>query len=664
MVHPRVSPLISLLRVVVLALALAAAMSGTARADGPEVLAETRLVPVRDGTTLFTKVFRDPDGAPRPVVLMRTPYPMSGYQAGTSYVAECIDHGYALVVQNTRGRFFSSGTDSTFWTDGWGANRDGFDTVEWIADQPWCDGNVGMFGGSALGITQLLAAGAAPPALRACVVLVAAPDFYAEAFFQGGVFRERLVEGWMSSQGSFHMVPFFTAHPTREPFWDLLDLGTVAEGVTVPIVHVGGHYDVFGEGAIDGFARLQDGGGEGARGRQRLVLGPWQHRGAGLDGVEQGELVYPGNSLYDYRTLRWAWFDRWLEGIENGVDEAPPVEVYLMGDVDDPSSAGNRWVELDAWPPATSDVPFFLHPDGVLSPTPPVAATTRSFVHDPGDPIPTLGGRNLNIPAGPHDQRPLAGRPDQIVATSPVLPEAVTVMGKVRAIVHLSSDAPDTDVAVKLVDVYPDGREMLVTDGIRRVRTRYGYDLASHAFLGPDSLVRVEVDLWSTAIAFDAGHRIQVVIASSNWPRFHVNPGDGRPFGEDPDPRTATNTIHLGGAHATHLLLPVVGEPTVAVGDAPATAAAAGGPSLVGSLRPGPRFTLTLEHDVPGWVSARVYAVDGREVAILADRWSPGALPLRWTGRGAGGVQPAGVYLLDVEVGDGGRLTRRLTLLP
>ena len=620
----------------------------------------TEMVSMRDGTRLSTKIFRPDSIGSWPTVLMRTPYDKSFYQSGSGVVQGYMSRGYSLVVQDTRGRFASEGVDSTFWTDGWGTNQDGYDTIEWIAAQPWCDGNIGMNGGSALGIVQMLAAGALPPHLKACFAMVACEDFYEQAFFQGGEFRKSMVEGWMESQGSEYMIPFFTDHPTRDAFWDTLDLETRVQEVDVPIVHLGGHYDIFGEGAIDGYIMLQALGGPGAAGRQRLVMGPWQHRGEGIQGTEQGELTYPENSLYDYRDLRWRWYERWLKGIQNGVELERPIEVYLMGDVDDPGATGNIWWELDEWPPPTTEVAYYFHHTGELDRFPPMAPNDwMSYDFDPSDPIPTLGGRNLNIDSGPYDQRPLSGRPDQLVFRTEILEEPVIVTGKVQAVLYGSSSALDTDWTAKLVDVYPDGREMLVTDGILRARFRNGFEIEE--LLEADSIYTFTVDLWSTALAFDVGHRIEVILSSSNYPRFEANPNDGLPFGAPHKMITCENRIHMNQFHPSHLMLPVLRE-DVGVAQAAAQENAI---RLAGPIAPGGevRFTVDLLRDMD--LRIGVYGPSGRRIrALHSGRLSVGRHGFAWPATNATGAAVApGVYFLHIGADAQPGLSRKVVII-
>ncbi len=627
----------------------------------------TELVPMRDGVRLSTDVYAPDEPSPWPAILLRTPYDKATDFASPGWINEVNDAGYAYVIQDMRGRYASEGTDSTFWTDGWGYNQDGYETVEWLAAQSWCDGNVGMFGESARGIIQYLAAGAAPPHLKACVSMIACEDFYHKAFFQGGEFRKELVEIWFQSQGSEYMLPFFLSHPTRDAFWDSLDLATRAPEVTVPILHVGGHYDTFGESAIDAYNLLQFGGGLGALDNQRLVLGPWTHWG--IDSLSQGELTYPENASYDLRTLRWRWFDHWLKGEQNGVDTEPPVAYYLMGDVDDPYSPGNEWIEADVFPPEVTPTPLYLHaersptPYSLQSVPPPHFADGYEFSSDPAFPVPTLGGRNLNIIAGTFDQRPVHdGRYDVIRLSTDELVEPIAVAGKVTFIFWANVSTPDVNWTAKLIDVYPDGREMLVTDGILRARFRNGFE--TEEFMEPSGWYRFEIDLWSTAIVFNVGHRIMLAIANSNYPRFEINPNTDDPFGQGGDPLPADIILLAESDHPSRLMLPILWG---TVTSAPALVLDMDDARLrvLPSRNPAPRFTLEILGAADGPIRGAIHTPDGRRVWSVGIESTAGGLNhLTWDGRDLTGRRVAsGVYFLRLVDETGRHGSARLVLV-
>jgi len=628
------------------------ALTGPVAADVAD-----EMIPMRDGVRLATRVYLPTEGGPWPTIVARTPYNhLTDVVARPEWVADVLGRGYAYVTQDTRGRHASEGADSVFWTDGWGPLQDGYDTIEWVAAQSWCDGNVGMHGGSARGIVQYLAAGAAPPSLRACVARASVADFYHHGFFQGGGYRESLVEGWFDSVDNEPMRQFYVAHPTRDAFWDQVDVPARAASVTVPILHVGGFYALFGESAIDAFNAIELGGASGAAGHQRLVIGPWTHDG--IEQLVQGELTYPGSAWYNVNQTRWRWYDRWLKGVENGVDEEPAVDFCLMGDVDDPGSLGNQWLTADAFPPEGVDVDYYFHVgqgapgiDGWLRVDPPLPADAGfDNVHDPFDPVPTRGGRNLFLEAGPYDQRVVHdGRDDVILLSTPVLDAAVAVAGPIRARFFAECSTPDTDWCVRLIDVYPDGREMLVTDGILRARYRNGFD--SPEAVPPGEPVEYEVDLWSTALVFDPGHRILLAIAGSNHPRFAVNPNTGGPVGDFTGAQTATVRVRADATYPGRLILPVINDILVA-----STGASDPRPLLAVSANPAPRFTFTL--DVPSETApvVRIHDVGGRALRTLHATRHGEVVTYRWDGRTDDGRRlPHGAYYVRAETVRGAR---------
>ncbi len=513
----------------------------------------TEMVPMTDGTNLATDIYTPDDATdPWPTILIRTVYGKSG-SAGISSIT---DYGFAAVVQDCRGRFDSEGVDGIFFDDGWVGNRDGYDTVEWIASQTWSDGNIGTEGGSALGITQIMMAGAVPPHLTCQWIIVAATNLYADTMFQGGGFRKSLVEGWLEGQGSSFQLPEIEAHPDYGPFWDPVNAETREPLIQAPGVHIGGWYDIFTQGTINAFTGRQTNGGSGARNNQMLIIGPWTH--GGMYAYQQGELSYPAGSKFSeqFPAPFTQWMLHWLKGDQTGIMDENPVNYYVMGDVDDPPAPGNEWRSGSDWPVTDTNYALYLHSDGALRWTPPQTLdTTRTFTYDPSNTVPTLGGANLVLPAGPYDQRPVENYSDVLIYETDVLSEPIEIIGPLSCRLYLSSNAPDTDLTVKLTDVYPDGRSMLVLDGILRVRHRLGMDRED--FMSPGMVELCEVDLWSTAIAFNTGHRIRIAVSSSNDPRFDPNPNTGHPFRADETIQIAANTIFSDRNYPSHLWLPV-----------------------------------------------------------------------------------------------------------
>jgi len=525
-------------------------------AAGSRVLSDEQMVPMRDGVKLATNVYAPKGEGPFPVVLTRTPY---GKDSGLSALADrYVKSGYVCVIQDCRGRFKSGGEYAIFEND----RDDGFDTVDWIAKQPWCNGKVGMTGASAMGITALLAAIAQPEALKCAYVVVAPESFWTEATFVGGVFKEADVAGWLKSQGVEDQIPVRRASLGDSKLEEAQDIIGFRDKIQIPIFHVGGWYDIFSVGTQGNFAYLHNQGAEGARGRQKLLMGPFGH------GALKGELKYgAGGSLLTALVADLKWFDHHLKGLDNGIDKEPAVKYFQMASARKGSeSKKNGWRTTENWPPKSQPATYYLTEKRELSKTAPSDTnSSTSYEFDPKNPVPTVGGANLNLPIGPLDQREVAERQDYLRFSSPVLEQDVTIAGPVYVDLHAATDGPDTDFMVKLIDVYPDGYEALILDQPLRTRYRDGHRVAQVKLMTPGEPTRMRVNLGSTANTFEKGHRIAVHVTSSNHPRFEVNPNTGEAPGKNErEPRVAKNTIYHDAAHPTALVLPVIEDTAVA----------------------------------------------------------------------------------------------------
>jgi predicted acyl esterase len=511
----------------------------------------TYRVAMGDGVHLATDVYLPSDGKGKyPVIVARTPYDKS--KGGRALAANAARHGYACVVQDLRGRFQSEGHHAIiFGNDGLGEHHDGRDTLEWIARQPWCNGTIGSWGGSALGITQNMAASEAPDALKAQFVAVAFSDYYSQAVYQGGAFRTQLIERWLQATGMIERnLETFVAHPRYDDFWKKLNSETQAGKVRAPAVYYGGWYDIFLQGTINSFLAVHYHGGRGAKGKCRLVIGPIGHG-------TFSELKYPANASQGPACAdAFTWFDHVLLGKDNAIAKEKAVHYYVMGDPTDPKAPGNYWRHADDWPPPSQATSVYFHADGRLVPGQPSEGNdAKTYTYDPKNPVPNVGGQELGVPLGPMDQRRVENRPDVLLFATDELKEPLEVTGRIVAKLFVSSDCPDTDFTVKLCDVYPDGRSMLVTDGI--LRARYHNSFEKEQSLEPGQVYEVNVDLWSTSLVFNKGHRIRVAVSSSNSPRFEANPNTGKPFRADKETRVARNTLHLSLKYPSRIVLPV-----------------------------------------------------------------------------------------------------------
>lgn len=531
------------------------------------------MVPMRDGVRLATQV-EIPAGAKgrMPVVLLRTPYgrTMGG---ALGLFRGFIGNGYVFVSQDTRGRFDSEGENLPFLSD----QDDGYDTVEWIAAQPWSDGRVGMIGASALGITGYQAAIAAPPHLECVLSVVAPANLQSQAILWGGQMRKDLAIGWTVGTGyPAAALALMTDHPFYDDFAKKYDLAHNAANVHTPMLHIGGWYDIFPEGTIAAFLALQENGGEGARGRQRLIMGPWTH--AGEISQKQGQLEFPPNStITPMINSILGWTNKCMDGKLKDTDT--PVQYYMMGDVSVVDARWNVWKKSATWPPpGGKPETWHLTPAGALSEAAPADSKTFSYKFDPSDPVRTMGGGNLTIGTdGSEDQREIESRADVILFDSPVFEAPRAIAGAVHAELTVSTTGCDTDFTAKLTDVYPDGRSMLIADGIARASFReYALGRLLPAVKGEKMRIRVYVG--DTAYTFNKGHKMRLAISSSNHPRFSVNTNtceatafphafieaeynaaknnDWTSTHEGIKYEIVENSIYTGGADASALILP------------------------------------------------------------------------------------------------------------
>ena len=507
------------------------------------------VTPMRDGAKLATDVYLPEGKGPWPVILMRTPYnkAMQGAQS-----KQWTANGYVFAVQDCRGRFKSEGKYFPFMDD----HLDGYDTVEWCAQATWSNGKIGMIGASAMGITANQASIMAPPHLVAMYVQVAPASAYQHAIYTGGIFRKELTEQWLMAQNAQDVLALTFQHYKDDGYVNIREGKLHWEQVQVPVYNWGGWYDIFEQGNIDNFAGLQTKGGGLAAGNQKLMMGPWGHGAL-------AEVKYPANAGADLMgsmgkpTEPQRWFDYWLKGINNGMMDEPPVRYYVMGDLSDRAAPGNEWRTAAAWPPPAKITSYFLQPGGTLSEAL-VGATKSSdtYQYDPKNPVPTIGGALLFGKKGPLDQRPIGEREDVLKFVTAPLDAPVEITGKIFVELFAESDCPDTDWMAKLVDVYPDGTERLVLDNALRARFREGFD--HEVFMQKAEVNKFKIDLWSTSLIFNRGHRIALHISSSNDPRFDPNPNTGRPMRADRETRVATNTIHHSKTYPSRILLPVV----------------------------------------------------------------------------------------------------------
>jgi uncharacterized protein len=539
-------------------------------------------VPMRDGVVLRADVYLPDGGAPAPALVNRTPYDRTSplIQLAAIEPERVVEAGLALVCQDVRGRFSSEGEFYTFFDDG----RDSFDTVEWAAAQPWCDGSVGMVGRSYAAAVQWLGAAERPPHLRAISPIVTGSDYYHGWIYEGGAFQFGFNVFWIwlmsrprevgKLEQVYRHLPLRTlpiddlawarlyahwvAHSTNDHYWRSLSINRRYEEIEVPALIVGGWYDVFVRGTLENYAGLRSrGGSEATRSETRLVVGPWAHGSTYGPYPEHSFDLFAPDDALDVSGLQLRFFARHLLGEENGLDDGPPVRIFVMG--------SNRWREEDDWPLARArESTWYLRAGGGLTEEAPGDEPPDEYVYDPADPAPTIGGqtslpaRMMKMNSGPLDQSRLEERLDVLVYTSAPVEEPLEVTGPLAVVLHAATSAPDSDFVVKLTDVHPDGASIILAEGVLRVRFREGFE--RETLVEPDRPHEYRIDLGATSNVFLPGHRIRVLVTSSSFPRFDRNPNTGHPLGVDgeDDLRSARQTVFHDRGRASHLLLPVV----------------------------------------------------------------------------------------------------------
>jgi len=523
-----------------------------AEETGPHV---TVHIPMKDGVELTTDLYFPPGSIINneyPCILLRVP---AGRRAQPwVQFAALANYGYVVAFQDTRSALDAEGKAVPYLDDGWDGHKDGYDTVQWLAKSSFTNGRVGTLGCSAAGITQLMLAPTAPDSLKCQYIGQAASSLYHHAIFPGGQLQKNQVEQWLGLYApDFSVLAFILGQPVYNKFWEKFDAVANAHTVDVPALHYGGWYDTFLQGTIDGYVSRQENGREGAQGKQKLLIGPWGH----FWPMDQrlGDYVVPEHARaapIDLSEKRW--FDYYLKDISNGVAETPNVTYYVMGPFDGSTSSGNVWRHADHWPVPSVETSLFLSEDHQLRERSQISESIITYSSDPKNPVPTIGGRNLFLDIGPKDQRPIETREDVVVFTSEPLKEDLEVTGRIMAKVYFSCDTPDADIAVRLTDVYPDGRSVLISDGLSRIAV----PAALQDKTSKDSPREVTVDLCSTSIVFAKGHSIRISIAGSNYPRYEKNMHVGLLGTNSGKSFVSKNKIYTGKRTPSRIILPIV----------------------------------------------------------------------------------------------------------
>ncbi|WP_039356004.1 CocE/NonD family hydrolase [Candidatus Protochlamydia amoebophila] len=514
----------------------------------------TIMVPMRDGVSLPTDLYLPtPEARNLPCILIRSP---AGRDSTWKSFASMAKAGYVIAIQDTRSVLDLEGKTFPFLSDGWGKLQDGYDAVEWLAKSPYTNGKIGTWGSSAVGITQLLLAPTQPPHLVCQYIIVAAASLYHHGLFPGGLLLKHQAESWLGYYArDTGVLNYVSQRPFYNEFWKQLNTSEMAHRVKIPGMLVAGWYDTFLQGTLDAFEARQREGEEGAKGKQKLIIGPWTHFWPLSNHFGDFKIPVAGeNPPMDISPKRW--FDHYLKGEVNEVESLPPILYYVMGPFDGSTSSGNIWRTSEVWPVPTVATAFYLTSQHTLQQTPP-SLGLLAYTYDPTNPIPTRGGRNLFLESGPVDQQNIEKRKDILVFTTHPLKEDLEITGKLSAKLFVSSDQQDSDIVVHLTDVYPDGKSVLISEGGIRLGV-FCYQNDSKIDLKPGQPIEVDLDLWSTSLVFAKGHSIRISISSSNYPRYEKNLNVGLIGSQRGEFKSAHNTIYMGEKYPSQLILPVV----------------------------------------------------------------------------------------------------------
>ena len=515
------------------------------------------MIPMRDGVRLSAYIYTPAGDGPWPAVFEQR-YVSLRAESTRQAAAQTAKAGYVVALVNFRGAQLSEGIWVGYRALQWGELSDGYDTCEWLAKQKWCTGKIGTFGGSQGGYAQNYLAVTQPPHLVCQYMRDTGLSLYHEGYRIGGTTRPNRFKGMddiaRDPKDNQKLLAEWFRHPTYDDYWMAEDCTLHFDKMNVPCFTIGSWYDFMNQGSIASFQGRQHHGGQNSRNQQQLIIGPWLHGGHSKSN-RIGEMVYPENAAFDVPTHMVRWFDHYLKGKDNKADRDANVRYYVMGAVGEPGAPGNIWRTADDFPPKTVATPMFLQMDGGLSTAKPTASDgSTSYVSDPRHPM-EIPGRSF---PGARDARAFEQQSEVRTFTTAPLAEPVEWTGRVHAELHVSSTAPDTDFIVRVSDVYPDGRSILIIDYPFRSRYRDGFD--KEVLMTPGQVHKVAFPVGWISQIFNKGHRIRVTVSSTGSPLYEPNPQSGKPLTMEfpDDAQKATNTIHHHSRFASRIIAPVI----------------------------------------------------------------------------------------------------------
>ena len=520
---------------------------------------ERMMISMRDGTKLSAYLYFPPGDGPWPVLYEQRYADLKGVgtRQGNARLAKA---GYVVCAENYRGAGLSEGTWVGYRALGWGEMQDGYDTVEWLAKQKWSTGKIGTFGSSQAGFAQNFLAVTRPPHLVAQYMIDTGLSLYHEGYRIGGTTRPERFKGMGAvcrepAHNLLQLADWFQ-HPTFDDYWKQEDCSRHFDKMDVPCFTIGSWFDFMNIGSIESYRGRQHRAGPNSRGKQQLLIGPWLHGGyLGKNTNKVSELTFPDNAKFDAESHLIRWFDFWLKGKDNLVDRDPTIRYYAMGAVGEESAPGNIWRESNDWPISSTPTSYFLRDGGKLNTSLPTDADASvAFLADSLKPanIPNTKG----FP-GAADARKFEDQAEVRTFTTEPLSAPVEWTGIVKTELFVTSSAMDTDFIVRVCDVYPDGRSILLVDYIRRGRYRDGFE--QEVFFTPGKVEKVAFEVGWISQIFAKGHRIRVTVASTGAPFFEPNPNTGEPLGlEFPaNAIVANNTVQINQQYPSRVIAPL-----------------------------------------------------------------------------------------------------------
>lgn len=522
----------------------------------PGVCEEHLMIPMRDGVRLSAYVYR-PEGTGRWPVVFEQRYASLTGSATRKNSADLARRGYAVAMVNFRGSQLSEGTYVGYRALAWGEKQDGYDTCEWLAGQPWSTCKVGTFGSSQGGFAQNFLAVTQPPHLVCQYMVDTGLSLFHEGYRIGGVTRPNRFADFGSNcrnpSDNAALLAEWERHPHYDDYWREEDCTLHFSKMNVPCFTIGSWYDFMVQGSVRSFMGRQHKGGLGSLGRQQLVLGPWLH-GRLNKGSKVGQISYPENAVWPELDHLVRWFDHWLKGVENGIELEPSVRYYVMGAVGEPGAPGNVWREADDWPPQCQTRSLYLAEGGKLLNEAPISDSSSTEYHvDPLSPM-QIAGRSF---PGAQDARTVENQKDVRTWTTGVLEKPLEITGEIEAELWIKSTARDTDLILRVSDVYPDGRSLLLMDYPIRARYRNGFE--GETLLEPGQPTKLKWHIGWTSIILNRGHCLRVTVTGTGAPLYEPNNQTGGPQAGDwlKDAQTATHSILHEQQHPSRLLLPV-----------------------------------------------------------------------------------------------------------